>query len=121
MGVKSSVVVPIVLEKAESTGQDAPAPRELDQLWGLLVSHHAEPRVVSSNELDFIQSVVDQVSIAISPSVLLKQVREQARREADVNRVTALLYTSATVQLQQALEEAVIFIKARGVEFAYSR
>jgi len=87
MGVKSSVVVPIVLESQE-TGKNLPlSVRSSTQLWGLLVSHHSEPRVVTAQELQFIQSVVDQVSLAISQSILLNQVREQARQEANINLV----------------------------------
>ncbi|WP_068817780.1 GAF domain-containing protein [Phormidesmis priestleyi] len=107
MGVKSSVVVPIVPEIRETGRHQPPSLGSSAQLWGLLVSHHADPRVVTEEELQFIQAVVDQVSVAIAQSILLKQVREQAQQQALINQVTALLYTSPTVQLQAALEEAV--------------
>lgn len=115
MGVKSSVVVvPIVFESQETGKNPPPSLRSSTQLWGLLVSHNSEPRVVTDQELQFIQSVVDQVSIAISQSILLNQVREQARQEANINRVTALLYTSPSVQLQGALEETVAVFQGSG-------
>ena len=44
MGVQSSLVVPIVDE---------------DRLWGLLVSHHSLPRIVTSRELEVVQLVAD--------------------------------------------------------------
>lgn len=114
MGVKSSVVVPIVLESQE-TGKNLPlSVRSSTQLWGLLVSHHSEPRVVTAQELQFIQSVVDQVSLAISQSILLNQVREQARQEANINLVTTLLYTTPSVQLQEALEQTVAVLQGSG-------
>ncbi|MFK8184458.1 MAG: GAF domain-containing protein [Phormidesmis sp.] len=107
MGVKSSVVVPIILDTATSESQQNNPTEHTEKLWGLLVSHHATSRTVTEEEISFIQSVVDQVSVAISQSILLEKVRAQARREADVNRITAVLYTDATIQLQQALEETV--------------
>ena len=107
MGVKSSVVVPIVLEKRE-TGTDQPSSLGASaQLWGLLVSHHADPHRVSEEELQFIQAVVDQVSVAIAQSILLTQVREQVQQQSVINQVTTLLHATPTVQLQSALEEAV--------------
>ncbi|MBF2064364.1 MAG: GAF domain-containing protein [Calothrix sp. C42_A2020_038] len=107
MGVKSSIVVPIVLE-SEQTGKYQPPSLSGDaQLWGLLVSHHSEPYKVTEEELQLIQAVVDQVCVAISHSILLNQVRDQARQEANINSLTKILYTSPTVKLQPALEEAV--------------
>ncbi|GAA6619261.1 GAF domain-containing protein [Scytonema sp. NUACC26] len=114
MGVKSSVVVPIVLESQE-TGQDSlPSLRQSSLLWGLLVSHHSEARSVTELELQFIQAVVDRVTIAISQSILLDRVREQARQEAIMNRVTERLYTTPVVQLQFALEETVAVFHGSG-------
>ncbi|BAZ14434.1 two-component hybrid sensor and regulator [Calothrix sp. NIES-4071] len=107
MGVKSSVVVPIVLESEQTGKYQPPSLLGQAQLWGLLVSHHSEPRSVTEEELQLIQAVVDQVCIAISHSILLNQVREQAHQEANINNLTKILYTSPTVKLQPAVEEAV--------------
>ena len=114
MGVKSSVVVPIVLQSKETGKDSLPSLQQSSQLWGLLVSHHSEPRVVTEQELQFIQSVVDQVAIAISQSILLNQVREQARQEAIINQVTEQLYTNPTVQLEAALKEMVASFQGSG-------
>ncbi|AFY47171.1 histidine kinase,Response regulator receiver domain protein,histidine kinase,GAF domain-containing protein [Nostoc sp. PCC 7524] len=114
MGVKSSVVVPIVIEATNSSKTLQPSLATSNYLWGLLVSHHSESRVVTEEDLLFIQSVVDQVSIAIAQSILLERVREQAQQEANINRVTALLYTTPTVQLQAALEEVVKVFQGSG-------
>ncbi len=114
MGVKSSVVVPIVLESKETGKESLPSVRQPSQLWGLLVSHHSEPRVVTEQELQFIQSVVDQVAIAISQSILLNQVRAQARLDAIINQVTQQIYTTPTVQLQAALKETVAAFEGSG-------
>jgi hypothetical protein len=114
MGVQSSIVVPVLLE-AEATGSaQTSSLQSQTQLWGLLVSHHAEPRTVTEEELQFIQAVVDQVAVAIAQSILLEQVRAQARQEANLNRVTALLQTSPTVNWQDALEEAADTLDAGG-------
>ncbi len=114
MGVMSSVVVPIVLESKETGKVSLPSLQQSSQLWGLLVSHHSQPRVVTEEELLFIQSVVDQVAIAISQSILLNQVRQQARQEAIINQVTEQLYITPMVQLQAALEETVAAFAGSG-------
>lgn len=114
MGVQSSVVVPIVIETGTSNDSRFPSLQSHQHLWGLLVSHHSEPRVVTENELMFIQSVVDQVSVAIGQAILLEQIREQAKQEANINRITTLLYTTPSVQLQTALDETVTLFQGSG-------
>lgn len=99
MGVRSSVVVPILHD---------------DRLWGLLVSHHSQQRHVSEVELQFIQAVTDQVEVAIAQSTLLSQMREQAEREAKINQLTTVLHRLPTVQLQAALETVVEIFQASG-------
>ncbi|WP_026731148.1 GAF domain-containing sensor histidine kinase [Fischerella sp. PCC 9605] len=99
MGVKSSVVVPILHD---------------DRLWGLLVSHHSQQRHVTEAELQFIQAVTDQVEVAIAQSTLLSQMREQAEREAKINELNTVLHRLPTVQLQAALEKVVEILQASG-------
>ncbi|MEC4894788.1 MAG: GAF domain-containing protein [Oscillatoria sp. PMC 1051.18] len=104
MGVQSSVVVPIVhhnLRKKKTT----------NQLWGLLISHHSEARNISNTELKNLQLVADQVSIAIAQSKLLSAAREQAQREATINRVSNLLHSFPQIELQAALEKTVAALK----------
>ncbi|PMB20698.1 histidine kinase, partial [Fischerella thermalis CCMEE 5319] len=88
MGVQSSLVVPIL---------------HREQLWGLLVSHHSLPRQVTERELQVVQLVADQLSIAIAQSTLLEQSRLQAQQEATINRVAKLLHSMTQMQVQQAL------------------
>ena len=114
MGVKSSVVVPIVLEEIPTGKEKDFTTQSSAQLWGLLACHHSESRNVTEEELQFIQAVVDQVGLAIAQSILLDQVRSQAKQEANINRVTELLYTSPTVKSQAALEEAVATFNGSG-------
>ncbi|MCA1991825.1 MAG: GAF domain-containing protein [Coleofasciculus sp. S288] len=100
MGVESSMVLPIL-------HYDIQAQHAEERLWGLLVSHNAKPRAISARELEIVQSVVDQVSIAIAQSALLSQARQQHLREATINRVSTLLHSLPTIELKAALEETV--------------
>ncbi len=99
MGVQSSLVVPILHH---------------DQLWGLLVSHHSLPRQVTERELQIVQLVADQLSIAIAQSTLLEQTRARAAQETTINRVAKLLHSMTEMQLQQALELTVSGLQGAG-------
>ncbi|WP_413199725.1 GAF domain-containing protein [Nostoc piscinale] len=101
MGVQSSLVVPIVHSEVQG---DSFKPI----LWGLLVSHHSQPREMSPAELTLIQQVVDQVAIAIAQSTLYAQTLARQKREETINRVTTLLHQLPKLELQAALEETVI-------------
>jgi GAF domain-containing protein len=92
MGVKSTLVAPILCQK---------------EFWGLLVSHHSEGHVISESEIEAVQMVVDQLSVAIAQSNLLTQAHEKAEREATINRIAALLHALPTIVLQPALEATV--------------
>ncbi|NJP09807.1 MAG: GAF domain-containing protein [Leptolyngbyaceae cyanobacterium RU_5_1] len=99
MGVQSSVVVPILTS---------------ERLWGLLVSHHTSSRSVPDDELQGLQMVADQLSVAIAQSTLLTQARHQAHQEATINRIAALLHSLSTIELQSALEETVAAFQGAG-------
>jgi light-regulated signal transduction histidine kinase (bacteriophytochrome) len=99
MGVKSSFVVPIIHQ---------------ERLWGLLVSHHAEPKVISEELLYATQLVVEQLSIAIAQSDLLRQACERADRQTAINRITALLHSLPSIELQRALEETIAAFEGSG-------
>lgn len=92
MGVRSSLVVPIVAQ---------------GQLWGLLVSHHSEPHRFTQAELQIMQLISDQVSIAIAQSNILHETRCYAAQEATINQITALLHALPEMQLQRALKQVV--------------
>lgn len=113
MGVQSSTIVPIILDSTTS-GRPSSETAPTQYLWGLLASHHATPRKVSEEELQFIQAVVDQLEIAISQSILLQEIADQGAQEASINRVTALLHTAPAGQLQAALEETVRIFQGCG-------
>ncbi|MDA0674252.1 MAG: GAF domain-containing protein, partial [Cyanobacteria bacterium] len=105
MGVQSSVVVPIVT--AGNPRQPLPSLGQEALLWGLLVSHHSEPRVVTEAELALIQAVVDQLTIAITQAELLKMAQQREQQAVKLNRVTQLLHQTAEVDLEAALAEVV--------------
>ncbi|MEH1818047.1 MAG: GAF domain-containing protein [Nostoc sp.] len=107
MGVQSSLVVPIL--HCDPQEQSAKA-----KLWGLLVSHHSEPREILKRELKVLQQVVDQVTIAIAQSNILTTARAKQEREATINRVTTLLHKLPTIQLQGALEEVIVAFSGVG-------
>ncbi len=87
MGVQSSLVVPILYQ---------------NQLWGLLVSHHAQPKAFSPKDLQIVEMIADHVSIAIAQSYLLSQARSKARREALINQIVTLLH--APLQMAEILQ-----------------
>ena len=101
MGVLSSLVVPIFHQ---------------EHLWGLLVSHHSQPRAFSEQDLQLVQLVAEQVSIAIAQSALLTQAREQVRQEAMINQITPLLHSPRPIQeiLQLVLERIVRSVQGSG-------
>jgi PAS domain S-box-containing protein len=99
MGVQSSLVVPITDD---------------DRLWGLLVSHHSSPRVVTERELEVVQLVADQTSIAIAQSNLLESARVQAKQEASINLVGQSLHSMTPMQLQKALQQTVVALQGSG-------
>ncbi len=89
MRVGSSLVIPILHQK---------------QLWGLLVSHHAEPRQYARDDLQVVQLIVDQLSIAITQANLLIQARQQVRHEAMINQISQLLHSPYdTIQIRQSV------------------
>ncbi len=94
MGVQSSLVVPIIFQQ---------------ELWGLLISHHAEPREITSEDLLVVQLLADQVSLAITQVSLLSQVQEQQQRDAIVNQIAAMLHVPLGPEeiLHNVLEQAV--------------
>ncbi len=107
MGVKSSVVLPIL-------HYDVRAKHPQEKLWGLLVSHNTTPRSVSKEELEILQGVVDQVSIAIAQSALLSQTRQWHYTEATINWVSTLLHSRPSIELQTALQETVSALQGCG-------
>ncbi|MEL7037456.1 MAG: GAF domain-containing protein [Cyanobacteria bacterium J06592_8] len=105
MGVQSSFVIPIFHQDGLDSNH---------QLWGLLVSHHAEPWEISASQFQLVQLIVDQLSTAITQSTLLQYTRQQAKREATINQVTSLLHQQPDIKLQAALEVTVQALQGIG-------
>lgn len=99
MGVRSSVAAPILYQ---------------EDLWGLVVAHHAEPMTIQLDQLQGIQLLVEQMSVAIAQSIFLTQARAQAEREATINQITKLLDSLSAIDLQQALERTAAAFQASG-------
>jgi PAS domain S-box-containing protein len=101
MGVRSSLVLPILHQ---------------NKLWGLLISHHAEPRRFSESELKTVQLLADQVAIAIAQSILLSQARQQAQYEATINQISSLLHSPLDITeiRHTVLEETVKALQGSG-------
>ncbi|HEY9698740.1 MAG TPA: EAL domain-containing protein [Trichocoleus sp.] len=94
MGVMASLVVPILHQR---------------KLWGLLAVHHAEPHQFSERELQIVQLLVDQVSIAIAQSNLLTQAKKQAEHEATINQISHLLHCPLKqAEIRQRVLEAAV-------------
>ncbi len=115
MGVNYSIVVPIFLSNDlvnnigvnDGLNNGLNNGQNLEQLWGLLVSHNIESFQVSAQDLEVLQQVADQVSIAIAQSTLLTQAREQQKREATINQIATLLHAQPSIEFQAALEATV--------------
>ncbi len=101
MGVLSSLVVPILYGK---------------KLWGLIASHHAEPRNFSYRELQVVQMIADQVSVAISQSTLLHQTRVKVDQEAIINQIATWLHAPLNIPdiMQAVLNKVVNAVNGSG-------
>ena len=76
MGVKSSLVIPLVTEH---------------KLWGLLISHHRRARKISNRSLNIIQTVAQQLEIAIAQANLFRTIQQKAQGEILINEISQLL------------------------------
>ncbi len=99
MGVQSSLVVPIIVH---------------GELWGLIVSHYSESHQVLESEVQIVQSVVNQLAMAIDHSILMRHACQLADREAAVQRISSLLHSLSTIELQAALEETIATLQGSG-------
>jgi GAF domain-containing protein len=115
MGVNASIAIPIKLIAAlDCVENSSTPPSHPPQLWGLLISHHAQTRAVSEAELRMLQWVTDQVAIAISQATLLQQARVERQNQATVNHIATLLHSLQTIKLQHALIETVSALNGSG-------
>lgn len=78
MGVKSSMVVPLVNK---------------ERLWGLLISHHRRAKDISQSNLKIIQIVAEQLEMAIAQANLFQSLQQKAQRETLINEISHLLHS----------------------------
>ena len=99
-GIQSKLIVPILhpLKPALSAGS-APIRQHL---WGLLIVHQCRsPRQWTEFEVDLMQQLADQISIALSQGRLLEYLEERVKlRTAEL--------TQANVSLQQEIQERTL-------------
>jgi light-regulated signal transduction histidine kinase (bacteriophytochrome) len=99
MGVVSSLVLPILDD---------------DQLWGLLVSHHSQPRSTSESEVEMMQMVVEQLSMTIAQTNLFKQSPDKAIQEDTIKEIITLLHSLPNMEFQSALAQVVTAFSGSG-------
>ncbi|KST61958.1 histidine kinase [Mastigocoleus testarum BC008] len=101
MGVKSTLVVPILKDK---------------KLWGLLIAHHGKSKRFSQLDLQIIQMITEQLELAISQANLMEDVEANARREKLISDISFRIYLSVETEkiLQKVLREVVREIQASG-------
>ncbi|HLO47897.1 MAG TPA: ATP-binding protein [Kamptonema sp.] len=101
MGVQSTLAVPIFYQQ---------------KLWGLLISHHAEPKDFSKGSLQIVQTIADQVSVAIAQSNLLSQARSKAHQETVINQIATWLHAPMNMEeiMRGVLEKVIAALSASG-------
>ncbi|MBE9061592.1 ATP-binding protein [cf. Phormidesmis sp. LEGE 11477] len=99
MGVQSSLVVPIL---------------HRHRLWGLLVAHHSVPKRFGNRELEIVQLIADQVTVAISHANLLQLTRLQGQHEAIINQTVSYLHSTIEDPLQRALDHIISALRCSG-------
>ncbi|MEA5550089.1 diguanylate cyclase [Anabaena cylindrica UHCC 0172] len=99
MGVAASLAVPILYQ---------------NELWGLMVAHHTQPRPFTEQELQIVQLLVDQLLIAIAQTNLFTQAQQQAQHEASINHIKDWLGTAVVPEevRQKVLEHIVTTLGA---------
>ncbi len=101
MGVLSSLVIPLF---------------HGEQLWGLLIIHHSNPRRFSEPELQTLELLSKQVSLAIAHRKLLAQVEQQKHLEKAMTRLNQIFAQNLDEPQtwQSLLEESSKILKADG-------
>ena len=99
MGVQASLVVPILHHH---------------KLWGLLVAHHSVPRRFGHKELEIVQLIADQVTVAIAHASLLQLTRAQGQHESIINQTVSHLHATGNYPLRNALAQMVNALQCIG-------
>ena len=99
MGVLFSLTVPIFFQ---------------DALWGLIAIHHSQPRRFSGQELENLELLSKEVTLAIAQSLLTDQVRQQSYQDAVLSQMGDLLSQSSPDIWPQILQISMESLKADG-------
>ncbi|MEL6780140.1 MAG: GAF domain-containing protein, partial [Cyanobacteria bacterium J06597_16] len=99
MGVQASLVVPILHHH---------------RLWGLLVAHHSVPKRFGNRELEIVQLIADQVSVAIAHASLLTLTRLQGQHESVINQTVSHLHSTVKNPLKRALGQMATALQCTG-------
>ena len=101
MGVQATMVVPLV------SG---------DELWGLLIAHHAQPKTFSAIAQKIVGAIAEQVEIVIAQAATFAEVKARGKREATVNQITTLLHSPRDTRpnLEWVLDRIAIALQSCG-------
>lgn len=104
-GIQSKLIVPIVhpLKPAQSVGS---APLR-NHLWGLLIAHHCRnPRQWTEFELDLMQQLADQISIALAQGQMVEYLEGRVKlRTAELTQANRAL--KQEIQDRKQIEAAL--------------
>ncbi|MEB3279907.1 MAG: diguanylate cyclase [Lyngbya sp.] len=101
MGVLSSLVIPIF---------------QWEQLWGLVVAHHSDPRRYNEAELQTLELFSKQVSLAIAQTMMLAQAEHQRQQEKAIARLNQIFAQNLDNDQtwQRILQESIAILEADG-------
>ncbi|BAZ51567.1 two-component hybrid sensor and regulator [Nostoc sp. NIES-4103] len=122
--IKAKLIVPIVQNL--NSHQQSEAKSE-NQLWGLLIAHHCDrPRRWGNFELELMQQLADQISIALAQAQLLENLEEVVEiRTAELKDVNRNLHQEindrmqAEAALRRSEEQLRLITNALPVLIAY--
>jgi PAS domain S-box-containing protein len=122
--IQSKLIVPIL----QNLNPPSPSPENSqNQLWGLLIAHQCSgPRTWADFELELMQQLADQISIAIAQAQLLETLEERvAARTAQLQKMNHNLQQEindrmqAEAALRQSEEQLRLITNALPVLIAY--
>lgn len=127
-GIRAKLIVPIVQTLSVPTnGQSQAAFPTKNHLWGLLIAHQcSSPRAWVDFELELMQQLADQISIALSQAQLLERLEEVVEaRTAELQEANRNLQQEIQVRMQaeaalrQSEEQLRLITNALPVLIAY--
>jgi two-component system, OmpR family, sensor histidine kinase VicK len=124
--IKAKLIVPI-LQNLSATQQPARQNQHPNQLWGLLIAHQcSRPRTWVDFELELMQQLADQISIALAQGELLEHLEERVEaRTAELRQANQSLQQEindrmlAEAALRQSEEQLRLVTNALPVLIAY--